>query len=353
MPGVGVTMTDIWNLRNQLTGISKTGLTASFTYDSFGRRSGKTLNGTTTNYVYDGLNPVQEKNGATVNANLLTGLGIDEFFTRTDGVGVRSLLPDALGSTVALGDNTGTLQTQYTYEPFGVTTQTGAASTSSYKYMGREDDGTGLFYYRARYYQPRFQRFIAEDPIGFLGGDWDLYVYTGNNPTNLTDPSGHIAGQILGGTFGAAYAFYNAYNTPGVSTSQIIQSTAVGFGTGVLSSFTFGLHPAVAGVIFGGAAGALSNILTQSIFPSSCSKVVDPQSLAGSIIAGMVGGFAGGAVATLSSPLSSRGVPLFTDFGVNVISSSVAGALAGYLDLYFQGQVQQGLTRGNLQGSGP
>ena len=106
----GVTTSYTWNVRNQLTGISRTGLTASFTYDSFGRRTGKTINGTTTNFVYDGLNPVQEMNGATVTANLLIGLGIDEFFTRTDGVGIRALLPDALGSTVALGDGTGTLQ---------------------------------------------------------------------------------------------------------------------------------------------------------------------------------------------------------------------------------------------------
>jgi YD repeat-containing protein len=96
-----------WNVRNQLTGLSKTGFTASFTYDSLGRRTGKTINGTTTNFVYDGLNPVQEKAGAIVNANLLTELGIDEFFTRTDGIGVRALLPDALGSTVGLGDGTG------------------------------------------------------------------------------------------------------------------------------------------------------------------------------------------------------------------------------------------------------
>lgn len=100
----GVTTTYTRNARNQLTGISGPSLTASLTYDSFGRRTGKTINGTATNFVYDGLNPVQEKNGVTVTANLLTGLGIDEFFTRTDGVGVRSLLPDALGSTVALGD---------------------------------------------------------------------------------------------------------------------------------------------------------------------------------------------------------------------------------------------------------
>ncbi|MDH5669368.1 MAG: RHS repeat-associated core domain-containing protein [Nitrospira sp.] len=166
-----VTTTYTWNARNQLTGISRTGLTASVTYDSFGRRTGKTINGTTTNFLYDGLNPVQEKNGATVTANVLTGLGIDEFFTRTDSVGVRALLSDALGSTVTLGDNTGTLQTQYTYEPFGFVSQTGAASTSSYKFTGREDDGSGLMYYRARYYHPRLQRFIAEDPIGFSGGD--------------------------------------------------------------------------------------------------------------------------------------------------------------------------------------
>jgi len=190
----GVTTTYTWKARNQLTSISKTGLTASFTYDSFGRRTGRTVNGTVTNYVYDGLNPVQEKNGGTITANLLTGLGIDEFFTRTDGVGVRSLLPDALGSTVALGDGTGTLQTQYTYEPFGFVSQTGAASTSSYKFTGREDDGTGLFYYRARYYQPQFQRFISEDPIGFASGYFNLYVLLGNNPVNGTDPLGHTKG---------------------------------------------------------------------------------------------------------------------------------------------------------------
>jgi RHS repeat-associated protein len=188
----GVTTTYTWNVRNQLTGISVTGFSASFTYDSFGRRTGKTVQGTTTNFVYDGLNPVQEKNGGTVTANLLTGLGIDEFFTRTDGVGVRSLLPEALSSTVALGDSTGTLQTQYIYEPFGYTTQTGSASTNSYKYTGREDDGSGLDYYRARYYHPRLQRFISEDPIGLAGGDVNLYSYVENSPLQFSDRIGLI-----------------------------------------------------------------------------------------------------------------------------------------------------------------
>lgn len=191
------TTTYSWNVRNQLTGITATGFAASFSYDTFGRRTGKTVQGATTNFVSDWLNPVQEKNGATVTANLLTGLGIDEFFTRTDGVGVRALLPDALGSTVALGDNTGTLQTQYTYEPFGFTSQTGAASTNSYKFTGREDDGTGLLYYPARYYHPRLQRFIAEDPIGFNGGDPNLYGYVRGNPLGYVDPYGLFELPVL------------------------------------------------------------------------------------------------------------------------------------------------------------
>ncbi|MEP6887141.1 MAG: hypothetical protein ABI945_02355 [Nitrospirales bacterium] len=118
-----------WDARNRLTGISATGLTASFQYDSLGRRTNKTINETITRFLYDGLNPVQELSASAVMANLLTGLGIDEYLTRTDGNGTVSYLDDALGSTRALIDNTGTVQTSYTYEPFGNNTTAGSAST--------------------------------------------------------------------------------------------------------------------------------------------------------------------------------------------------------------------------------
>ncbi|MDH5641050.1 MAG: RHS repeat-associated core domain-containing protein, partial [Nitrospira sp.] len=113
------------------------------------------------------------------------------------GVGARALLTDALGSTVALGDGTGSLVTQYTYEPFGYTTESGSASTNSYKYTGREDDGSGLLHYRARYYHPRLQRFISEDPIGFDGGSFNLYNYVDNNPIRWVDPLGLEKGGKL------------------------------------------------------------------------------------------------------------------------------------------------------------
>ncbi|MCI0614704.1 RHS repeat-associated core domain-containing protein, partial [bacterium] len=69
-------------------------------------------------------------------------------------------------------------------------TISGAANTNSYQYTGRENDATGTFYYRGRYYQPVLQRFISEDPIEFAGGDINLYAYVINDPVNFIDPLG-------------------------------------------------------------------------------------------------------------------------------------------------------------------
>ena len=105
---------------------------------------------------------MQELNGTTPTANLLTGLGIDEFLARDAGAGARTFLPDALGSTVALTTPVGANETSYAYEPFGAQTTTGTPSSTRWGFTGREVDGTGLMYYRARYYSPTLQRFVSE-----------------------------------------------------------------------------------------------------------------------------------------------------------------------------------------------
>ena len=193
-----------WNARNELVGISGS-VTASFQYDAFGRRTQKTIGGVTTDYLYDGGNAAQEKVGGTVTANLLTG-GVDEVFTRTESSTARSFVADGLGSTVTLLLPSGAPETDYSYEPFGNTTVSGASSTNATQYTGRENDGTGLYYYRARYYSPTLQRFISEDPIDFAGGDTNLYAYVSNSPCNFTDPSGKSAllGAAIGCVAGAA-----------------------------------------------------------------------------------------------------------------------------------------------------
>ena len=210
-----------WNKRNQLTGITG-GITASFTYDAFGRRTGNTIGGVTTNFVYDGLNPVQELVGGTVTANLLTGLGIDEVFRRSTISGGtttnRSFFPDALGSTIALTDDDTNLQTQYRYEPFGQESLVSGSPSDSnpYQFTGRENDSvcqggtnagkscasnadcpgtggtcvsTGLYYYRARYYNPTWGRFVSEEPLD-QSVDGNLYVYVSDDPLMWTDPLG-------------------------------------------------------------------------------------------------------------------------------------------------------------------
>jgi RHS repeat-associated protein len=178
-----------WNARNQLVSMTGPGLSASFQYDAFGRRISKTVNGASVSLLYDRGNIVQEKVGGAVSANLLNG-GIDEIFTRSDSSGTSNFVKDALGSTLALTDSAGTVQTEYSYEPFGKTTTSGATSSNASKYTGREDDGIGLYYYRARYYSPTLQRFIGEDPLGFASGYTNFYGYVGNNPINKVDPTG-------------------------------------------------------------------------------------------------------------------------------------------------------------------
>jgi RHS repeat-associated protein len=211
------TTTYTWNSRNQLTGITGPGVSGSFVYDGLGRREAKTINGSLTEFLYDGVNPVQETSGAAIVANILSGRGIDEYFSRSDipAATTSHLLPDALGSIIALADSTATVQTEYTYEPFGKTTATGTSDTNPFQYTARENDGTGLHYNRARYYHSGLQRFIAEDflnlgqaqlwlqEVGTAVQGHDLrnfillnsqalnsYNYAVNNSLRYGDPSG-------------------------------------------------------------------------------------------------------------------------------------------------------------------
>jgi RHS repeat-associated protein len=187
-----------WNTRGQLVEISSGSRPfAMFQYDAVGRRLGKTISGLTTHFLYDGPNVVQELAGTKT--NLLTGLTTDEIFGRTDAVGSRTFLTDALGSTLALTDAAGKVQTQYMYGPFGDTILS-APSTNSFQYTGRENDGTGLYYYRARYYSPAYNRFISQDPLGLARSRSD-YVYAFNNPINRRDPAGLLPLPWFGPSF--------------------------------------------------------------------------------------------------------------------------------------------------------
>jgi RHS repeat-associated protein len=182
-----------WNARNQVATLNS----VSLQYDALGRRI---KNAAGTSFLYDGPNATQELSGTTPTADIWTG---GELFQRSDTNGSVLPLTDALGSVAALADSSGNIQTTYSYDPYGNTTASGATSSNPSQYTGRENEGNGLYYYRARYYSPVLHRFISQDPLAFSGSGPNLYTYAENSPTNLSDASGMAA---IGGPGG----YYNS-----------------------------------------------------------------------------------------------------------------------------------------------
>ncbi|GAA1722452.1 hypothetical protein GCM10009765_82990 [Fodinicola feengrottensis] len=183
----------VWNSRGQLASSASGAATTTYGYDALGRRTSKGA----ANYLFDGANVVEELSGSTVTATRMTG-GVDEVFARTAAGSTRSLLTDRLNSTVAVADGSGGVTGQYTYEPFGATTATGDDGGNATRFTGRDDDGSGQYFNRARYYTTADQRFLSADPTGLAGGDTNVYAYTGNRPTTSVDPLG-LSAQQAGG----------------------------------------------------------------------------------------------------------------------------------------------------------
>ncbi|MBI3572573.1 MAG: RHS repeat-associated core domain-containing protein [Candidatus Kerfeldbacteria bacterium] len=157
---------------------------------SFRRRISKTVNGVTTQYLYDGMNIIKEYDGTgALLATYTHGPGIDEPLSMTRAGQTYYYHADGLGSVTGLTDNSQTLVQMYGYDGFGNLDQPPFVQ-NPYTYTGREwDPETGLYYYRARSYEPKVGRFLQPDPIGLEGGI-NLYAYVGNNPANWGDPWG-------------------------------------------------------------------------------------------------------------------------------------------------------------------
>jgi RHS repeat-associated protein len=164
--------------------------TIRYRYDALGRRiqrffaKGGVEN---TKFIYDGLDVIADDNSGTL-TKYQNGLGIDNKLKISLNGTARYFLSDHLGSSNALTDSSGAIVESANYDSFG--NATGNLSTR-YQYTGREfDNFTGLYFYRARWYDSNLGRFISEDPIGFEGGDVNLYGYVGSNPVSRIDPLG-------------------------------------------------------------------------------------------------------------------------------------------------------------------
>jgi RHS repeat-associated protein len=202
----GKVTTYTWDYRNRLTKVTSGSLVVEYGYDAEDRRVSKRVNGVTQEkYVYDGddIALVVDAGGAILE-RYLYGDGTDNVLSRVSAGSTVWSLGERQGSVVDLVDEGGNVLNHFVYDSFGNRT---ASTTAEFRfgYTGRELDlETGLYYYRARYYDSQLGRFISEDPIGFSAGDTNLYRYVNNSPTNYTDPTGTILANIGAGFLNVA-----------------------------------------------------------------------------------------------------------------------------------------------------
>jgi len=165
----------------------------SYVYDPSGRRIEKKYDGQAVmKYLYDGDHIIAEYDatGALVH-KYIYGPGVDQPICMIDVSDANATYYyhlDGLGSVIALTDSSGSVANLYEYNIFGEVSASDPNHPNRFLFTGREfDTETGLYYYRARYYNPYIGRFLQTDPIG---DGMNRYAYCRNNAINAVDPLG-------------------------------------------------------------------------------------------------------------------------------------------------------------------
>jgi RHS repeat-associated protein len=240
-----------WDFENRLTSVTVPGTgTTTFRYDPFGRRIQKSGPLGTTNYLYDevsnrlqkhdGFNVIEEvDNSGNVLARYTQGQVMDQTFAELRS-GVTSYFEqDGIGSVTSLSNPTAALANTYTYDSFGNLTTSSGSLTNPFRYTTREfDPETGIYHYRARYYDQTIGRFLSEDPMGFDAGI-NFYGYVKNRPLNMTDPLG--LSTIVYDPSGWIYVYDNAVNLLGVCEAHN-NTTRTSIGSWPAGSYPYLYH---------------------------------------------------------------------------------------------------------------
>ncbi len=184
-----------WDTLGRLTGVTTNGAAVSYGYDGLGRRVRRTENGQHRYFLYDGDDLLLEADANAEPLRLYThwpGTDTPHSVRITNG-GVSSTYFYVLelpGHVTGLVNEAGNVAAEYRYTPFGEIESANDPTGQPLRFMARElDSATGLYYVRARWYDPGMGRFVSQDPIGLAGG-MNPYAYAGNDPMSMRDPSG-------------------------------------------------------------------------------------------------------------------------------------------------------------------
>jgi RHS repeat-associated protein len=228
-PALGPVSALTYNQANRLATVNGPATSAHYSYDAFGQRLIKVATGTTL-YGYDLRKHLLEESAdsAITDYIYLDGHPIATL-TPTTGK-LAFLIDDRLGTPQLATNSTQAIVWKATYPPFGSANVTLASAIQNLRLpgqyfdvesglhqngfrdyspalgryvetdptglTGRENDRTGLYFYRAKFYNAAAGRFISEDLAEFVGST-DLYTYVRNNPTNHVDPLGLAVQQCV------------------------------------------------------------------------------------------------------------------------------------------------------------
>jgi RHS repeat-associated protein len=171
-----------------LSGVKPTSASGTYAYDGDGLRASKTSAANTSHFAWDVAAAVPRllTDGSTSYIYDASGAPIEQIGSNGTPLYFQH---DQLGSTRLLTDSTGAVAATYTYDPTGNLTSHTGASDTALRWGGQyQDANTGLYYLRARYYDPATSQFLTRDPIAPV--TQQPYGYVGGNPLNWWDPTG-------------------------------------------------------------------------------------------------------------------------------------------------------------------
>jgi RHS repeat-associated protein len=211
----GTRRTIVWDEENRIQSIADNGSTATYKYNAAGERVIKRGSHGETVYVNQFF---VIRNGSNATKNIFAGASrIVAKLVKQENASLKGKKnpknkapvekdlyfyhPDHLGSTAYVTNAKGNVHQHLEYMPFGETfvAQSSGSQLLSYGFTGKElDIETGLYYFGARYYDPKTSVWLSIDPLWFKYPSWSPYNYAFHNPVGIIDPDGREGVVVTG-----------------------------------------------------------------------------------------------------------------------------------------------------------